>query len=252
MALKVLGFFAHPDDAEITCTGTMIRLRKEAGCGLAIATSTSGDCGSMEHRPDELARIRHAEAMASAGLLEAEYFCAGCMDLFVMYDEPTLRRFVEVLRKARPDLVLTHAPVDYMVDHEMTSKLVRSACFGAGIPNVFTQDPDPAEPLSKVPHLYYVDPVEHKDIYGKGVPADLIVDITEVMPAKEAALACHASQREWLRAHHGMDEYIEAMKRFGAARGEEIGTSYAEGFRQHKGHAYPQNDIIAELLKIDR
>ncbi len=252
MATKVLGFFAHPDDAEITCAGTMIRLQREAGCTLAIATSTSGDCGSMEHRPDEIARIRHGEARAAAKTIQAEYYGGACTDLFVMYDEPTLRRFVEILRKAQPDIVLTHPPVDYMVDHEMTSRLVRSACFGAGIPNVLTRDPDPAPLLKKVPHLYYVDAVEQKDIFGRRMEADVIVDVSGVMAEKEAALACHASQREWLRAHHGMDEYIEAMKRFCASRGEEIGVTYAEGFRQHKGHAYPQDDIIAALLKIKR
>ncbi|MBI4580268.1 MAG: PIG-L family deacetylase [Planctomycetes bacterium] len=250
MALRVLGFMAHPDDVEFTCAGTMIRLKQEAGCEVAIATSTSGDCGTVEHRPDEIARIRHREAKASADLLGAEYYCAGCMDLFVMYDDPTLRRFVEVVRKARPDIVITQPRVDYMIDHENTGRLVRSACFAAPIPNVWTNDPDPAPLLPKVPYLYYCDPPEGKEIYGDVVSPQFVVDVTGVMPLKTDMLACHASQREWLRKHHEIDEYIEAMKRGSAARGKLIGKPYGEGFRQHLGHGYPQDNIIAKLLKV--
>lgn len=249
MALRVMGFMAHPDDIEFTCAGTLIRLKQEAGCEIILATSTSGDCGTAEYGPDEIARIRHKEAKASADALGAEYYCAGCRDMFVMYDEPTLRRFIEVLRKARPDVVITQPPVDYMIDHENTGKLVRSACFGAPIPNAWTYDIDPAPLLSKVPHLYYVDPPDDKEIFGEPVKPQFVVDTTGVMDLKTEMLAAHASQRNWLRKHHGMDEYIESMKRRSAERGKLIGRPHGEGFRQHLGHGYPQNNIIAELLK---
>ena len=172
------------------------------------------------------------------------------LSALVMYDEQTLRRFVEIVRKVQPDIVFTHPPVDYMVDHENTSSLVRTACFGAGAPNFLTQSPDPAPPTKGVPYLYYADPVEQRDIYGESPKPQFVVDITDQMPLKEKMLACHATQREWLRAHHGMDEYLEAMKRFSATRGKDIGRPYAEGFRQHLGHAYPRDNIIAELIKL--
>jgi len=60
-------------------------------------------------------------------------------------------------------------------------------------------------------------------------------------------LACHASQREWLRSHHGLDEYIDAMKRTNAVRGEQLDVSFAEAFVQHRGHPFPQSDLLAEL-----
>jgi hypothetical protein len=74
------------------------------------------------------------------------------------------------------------------------------------------------------------------------------VDVTAQEEKKAQMLAAHASQREWLRAHHGMDEYIEAMKRHDADRGKPIGVKYAEAFVQHLGHPYPQNDLLAELF----
>ncbi len=250
MATRILAFMAHPDDVEFTCAGTLARLKQEAGCQIVIATATSGDCGTMEHGPAEIARIRHQEALNAAKLLDADYYAGRCTDLLVMYDQPTLRHFVEVVRKARPDIVITHPPDDYMIDHEIVSRLVRTASFGAPAPNFLTFDEDPAPRIEHVPHLYYADPVEGKDLFGREAVPGFVVDITGVMPLKEKTLASHVSQREWLRAHHGMDEYIEAMKRAGAVAGKRIGKTYGEGFRQHLGHAYPQNNRIAELLKI--
>ncbi len=245
---NVLAFMAHPDDVEFLCAGTLIRLKHEAGCHISIATATSGDCGSMDLRAEEIARIRHREATTAAGLLEADYYCAGCMDLQIFYDRPTFMRFVEILRKARADVIITASPVDYMLDHEMTSLIVRSATFGAPIPNVPTEDVDPAEPLPRVPYLYYADPLEGKDHFGRPVEPDFVIDITPVMDTKEEMLASHASQREWLRSHHGVDQYIISMKEWSAARGQRIGADYGEAFRQHKGHAYPTDNVIEQLL----
>ncbi len=248
----VLAFMAHPDDAEILCAGTLARLHAEHGYAVVIATATAGDAGSMTQRPDEIARIRHDEAVSAAALLDGRYECAGCLDLLVCYDAPTLRSFVEIVRRARPAIVITHSPDDYMIDHEMTSHLVRSACFGAPAPNVLTGADRPAEALGGIPHLYYADPLEGTDIFGRAIEPDLIVDISSSMEPKERMLACHASQRDWLRAQHGIDEYILTMKRWCEHRGRQIGATYGEGFRQHKGHAYPQEDLLGSLLRRNR
>ena len=61
-------------------------------------------------------------------------------------------------------------------------------------------------------------------------------------------LARHASQREWLLKHHGMDQYLQAMRDWGQQRGRRLGVAYAEGFRQHKGHSYPQDNLLGQLL----
>jgi hypothetical protein len=67
---------------------------------------------------------------------------------------------------------------------------------------------------------------------------------------KLGMLARHASQREWLRAHHGMDEYLESARRHAAHRGAQAGVGFAEAFVQHRGHAYPQDDLLAQLFPI--
>jgi predicted secreted protein len=69
-----------------------------------------------------------------------------------------------------------------------------------------------------------------------------------VAETKEKMLCCHESQRHWLMTHHGMDEYVNMMKASDQKRGQQIRSHFAEGFRQHLGHAYPHDNILkAEL-----
>lgn len=245
--LSVLAFMAHPDDAEFLCAGTLSRLKKQ-GCKIHIATMTAGDGGSAEFSNEEIARIRYGEAERAAALLEADYICAHQKDFFVTYNPSTLQAALEIIRQAQPKIVFTHSPQDYMTDHEQTSLIVRAACFAASAPNAKTGFEEAAKPLPAIPHLYYADAIEGKDIFGVGIKPDFYIDISSEIEFKKAMLSCHASQRDWLLQQHGMDQYIEAMKNWAAVRGAEIGVKFGEGFRQHLGHAYPQNNLLLEQL----
>ena len=239
-----MSFLAHPDDAEILCAGTLIRL-KEAGWEVHIATATPGDCGTMDRNRWDIASVRTREAAASAALLGGTYHCIDERDAMVVYDKPAIQKTVDLFRRVAPSLVFTHAPRDYMMDHEEASKLARAASFIYGAPNITTV---PRHPDSHVPYLYYCDPVGLTDSLGNPAAPTTIIDISRQLEQKTKMLACHASQREWLRAHHGMDEYIDAMKRQGEARGKEIGVACAEGFVQHRGHPYPHDDLLVNLF----
>jgi LmbE family N-acetylglucosaminyl deacetylase len=247
MNQSVLSILAHPDDAEFLCAGTLIRLHREQGFEVHIASMTPGDCGSVEQPPLEISRIRRAEGAHAAALIAAHYHCLEERDLLVQYNEPTLEKVVRLLRKVRPSIVLTHSPADYMLDHEMTSVVVRAAAFGAPIPN-FLADRNLGQPPEHIPHLYYCDPIEGKDPLGRDVPAGFCIDISGVIDVKAEMLARHASQRDWLMQHHGMDQYVTAMKDWGAQRGRQCGVAFAEGFRQHLGHSYPQDNRLTQLL----
>lgn len=239
----VLAIVSHPDDAELLCVGTLALL-KERGWRVEMATMTPGDGGTATLDRDEISAIRKAEAATAASLLGACYHCLECEDIFVMYDKSTLLKVIELVRKIRPRMVFTMSPLCYMVDHEMTSKLVQTACFGAGVKNIETE----SGPFHYTPHLYYADAMEGKDRLGQSVKPSMIVDISSKIDLKEAMLMCHVSQREWLRSHHGMDEYVHAMRAFSEHQGQRIGVTYGEGFRQHLGHAFPQGNLLMEEL----
>jgi LmbE family N-acetylglucosaminyl deacetylase len=240
----VLGFGAHPDDAEFMYAGTLALLH-ERGWEVHISTMTPGDGGTVEYSREEISRIRKGEAARAAALLDGTYHCLECDDIFIMYDRPTLLKAIELVRKVRPTIVLTLSPSDYMVDHETAGKLAQTACFACGVVNIETPGAEPFEP---VPHLYYGDAVEGKDKFGAQIRPSTVVDITAAMDVKEKMLCCHESQRNWLLKHHGIDEYVDAMKALGTERGAEIGSAFGEGFRQHLGHAYPQDNILKDEL----
>ena len=242
--LSVLCLMAHPDDAEILAAGTLARLRREHGATIHIATVAMGDLGSVEHPSAEIARIRHGEGVLAASLLDGSFDCLGERDLCVHYHPAIFHKAVALLRKVKADILITHAPSDYLLDHEEASRIARAAAFGAPIPNLLPG----LAPLPRIPWLYYADPIEGHDALGRPAEAEFFIDISSTITDKENMLACHASQRDWLKKHHGMDEYIEAMKRQGARQGAKVGVPFAEGFVQHKGHSYPQDNILLRLL----
>ena len=241
----VLAFLAHPDDAEILCAGTLIRLA-DAGWEIHIATATAGDCGSSTLPAQEIADIRRREARNAAQCLGATYHCLEENDVSVFFDKATNSKAIDLLREIAPSLVLTHPRHDYMLDHEQVHLLARSATFSYPVPNASSR---PLQDGSAVPWLYYCDPLEGHDPYSNEVVAATNwIDISTEMPRKVEMLGCHKSQREWLRNHHGIDEYIDSMTRHASMRGQEIGVAYAESFVQHLGHAYPQTNLLHELF----
>ena len=243
----VLSLLSHPDDSEFMSVGTLALLRGK-GWDIHIATMTPGDAGSVEYSREEISKIRRGESGRAAKILDGTYHCLECDDLFITYDRVTLLKAIELVRRVRPRLVFAPSPCDYMLDHEITSQIVQAACFAAGVANVETPG---VAAYESVPYLYYADALESKDKFGVIIEPTTLVDITSVMETKEKMLCCHESQRNWLMAHHGMDEYVISMKRFAEDRGGKINCRFAEGFRQHLGHAYPQDNILqAELDEL--
>jgi LmbE family N-acetylglucosaminyl deacetylase len=240
-----LTLLAHPDDAEMQCAGTLIQLA-DAGWEIHIGTVAAGDCGSTTLPREEISAIRRREGITAAAKIGATYHCLDEPDVQVMFDKSANRKAIDLFRKVAPTLVFTHPRHDYMMDHEQTHLLARSAAFSYPIPNA---SPLPLVAGSAIPWLYYCSPIENRDPYTLELSRPTTyIDITAQLQGKIEMLACHASQRDWLRAHHGMDEYIEAMKRYATERGNEIGVAYAEGFIQHRGHPFPQSDLLTEVL----
>jgi LmbE family N-acetylglucosaminyl deacetylase len=199
----------------------------------------------MTQNSFDISAVRTKEAAKSASMIKGIYHCLNERDGFVVYDKTTIQKAYDLFRRIVPSLVFSHAAKDYMMDHEQCSLLARAATFLYGAPNVSQV---PRDPDSVVPHFYYCDPTEGKDPLGNPVTPTTLVDVSGVIDRKLEMLACHASQREWLRAHHGMDEYLEAVRQRDRDRGKLIDAAYAEAFVQHRGHAYPQNDLLQELF----
>jgi LmbE family N-acetylglucosaminyl deacetylase len=241
---RVLAFHAHPDDIETLCAGTLALLAA-AGAEIVCATATAGEGGSDSTSPEDTARIRTGEARVAAGLIGADYTCAGLPDLAVFNDDHGRRAVTEVVRWARADIVLTASPADYHPDHEAVSQLVRDACFAASVPNYKT---GPSAPLAAIPHLYFMDPIGGRDREGRKVAPDFGADVSSTFQTKQAMLAAHASQDEWVARQHGIANHQASLEKWTRRQGRLFGVGYAEGFRQYRHHPYPSTPRLQDLL----
>jgi len=240
----ILAVHAHPDDIEHLAAGTLAVLAAR-GHAIRIATLTAGECGSAETDLTATARIRKAEAAAAAALIGADYRCANLPDLGVFNDDASRRAATELIRWARPDVVIAASPADYHPDHEAASELVRDACFASSVPNYST---GPAAPLEAIPHLYFMDPIGGRDRQGQMIVADFGVDIADGFAKKQQMLAAHVSQAEWVARQHGIADHLASMEAWSRRRGRDFGRPLAEGFRQYRREPYPRTPRLQELL----
>jgi len=246
--MNVLAAVAHPDDIEFMIAGTLLRL-KEAGCSIHFWNLANGSCGTQQYGREEIVEIRRQEAAEAASLAGGTIHPALFDDLAVFYDAPSLARTAAIVREIAPDIVITHAPSDYMEDHQNVCRLIVSSVFSRGMTNFVSDPPRPF--FNKPVRVYHALPHGLRDGLGRLVSPHLYVDIGSAIPKKRDLLACHRSQKEWLDASQGMGAYLEEMERLSAEMGRMSGRfEYAEAFMRHHhlGFCPPDFDPLAEYL----
>jgi len=221
--VRILAVGAHPDDLELLCAGTLIKYSKE-GHTVVMAHMCNGNKGHFTIPPEELASIRAEEAKKSAEIIGAEIIQGEYPDLELGIDENSKRTAVDVIRRARPDVIITHSPDDYMVDHINTSRLIVEASFIATLPHYKSDYPA----HNVIPPVFFIDTLAGVNF----IPTEY-VDITDEIEIKEKMLLCHQSQYIWLRDHDHID-YVDFMKSLSKFRGIQCGVKYAEGFKQYQ------------------
>ncbi len=242
---RVLAFSCHPDDAEFMASGTLALLA-DNGYEVHMATVAGGEVGSVELDHQHIREKRLEEAAASAAVLGGQFHYTGGFDLEIEYNSFYRKAVTRVIREVNPAIILTVPPVDYLPDHEETSKLVRNGAFIASVPSFDCGTV--TKPMESIPYLYYWSSMGLRDNFGRPAPMHFGVDVTAKMDIKEKMLAAHASQREWLRHINKWDAYIETMKDETRRQGKLIGRAYGECFLQHVGNGYPQDNILKKIL----
>ncbi len=245
---SAIAITAHPDDIEFVMAGTLLLL-KDRGWDIHYMNVADGCRGSMVTDRKTTARVRLGEATQAAELLGAKFYPPLLPDMEVEYSTPIIRKIAAIIRLAQASIVLTHAPSDYMEDHETTCRLVTTAAFCYGMPNYETDPPTKiyAGPVT----VYHAQPHGNHTPLGERVVPHFAIDISSVMDRKEAALACHASQKDWLDASQGMGSYIHTMRQLCGEVGRMTGRfEFAEGWRrrQHWGFCGPHDDPLRHAL----
>lgn len=215
---RILAIGAHPDDAEIYWAGALARF-VAAGAEVHLATVCRGDRGGAVP-PLELAAMRKFEATEAAKILGGHAHFLDLDDGGVDESEPVRDLFLSLLRRTRPELVITHSPTDYHDDHVKVAKVTWKTSWQAATAAYATAEPV----LPKPPALFYAD-----NLASIGFEPTHLVDISSQWPIKERMFGCHASQiARSATGRHRLHGTAEAMARL---RGEQAGVAYAEGFR---------------------
>ena len=225
--VNVLAIGAHGDDLEMFCGGTLARCA-ERGDAVTMCVVTDGR-GRPQGAPDQIAAIRHAEARASADVIGAELAWLGIYDGALKVDEATRHTFIELIRRTKPDVIITHPADDYHPDHRNTHHLVLDAAQVARTANYPSQYP---------PHRATV-PLAFMDAErGINFLPEEYVDITPVWEKKVAMLDCHVSQlmaeaydASFQLPPSELNEFHYYIKALSGFRGLACNVRYAEGFR---------------------
>ena len=218
--MNVLAIGCHPDDMEISCSGTLAKCVKR-GDKVTVAHVCNGNMGHEIIKPEELRLMRAQEAQNAGRLAGIKVVSLDIGDLLPNGSDIAQRDMVmELIRKVQPDFIITHSPTDYMPDHREVSKLVFDASFAASVPQYGKGGKAAVTPI------YYMD-----NLAGMNFNPTEYVDITEEIDLKLEMLECHISQLKWMRDHDGIDfaEFVKTCSRF---RGLQSGVQYAEAFCQ--------------------
>jgi N-acetylglucosamine malate deacetylase 1 len=181
MPVDLLAIFAHRDDAELNCGGTLAKAAR-AGRRVGILDLTEGEMGTRGS-----ATIRADEAKRAAKVLGvAERENLGLPDANIANDQATREKLVRAIRAFRPRVVIAPALEGRHPDHRITAQLVRDACFLSGLAK-FAPDKEKHRPLKILHCLTY-----RQDF----VRPSFVVDISAEFDRKLEAIRCYASQFE--------------------------------------------------------
>ncbi|MBS0011143.1 MAG: PIG-L family deacetylase [Bacteroidales bacterium] len=235
-----LSLHAHPDDAEAWNAGTL-KLLKDKGYRIVIATLTAGQMGGCDMSMEETERIREQEAKKAAAVLDAEYYCLGGEDGFLFDTREMRLKVISLMRSVRAGVVFTHLPCDYHSDHRITANIVESAAM------ISSLDPVPVKekPLEVTPLLYHTSPLTLSDPLGARITAPhFYVDVTGVIETKRRMLEYHVSQQELMRHMHKMEDFFGYVLQGNKNYGMDVNVEYAEVYWQHMGGGFQQEPQI--------
>lgn len=223
MKLDILAFGVHPDDVELSCSGTLITEQK-SGKKTGIIDLTRGELGTRGN-----AEIRDQEAAAAAKILGIEVReNLGMRDVFFVNDEQHQRIIIQAIRKYQPEIVLCNAPNDRHPDHGRSAALVSDSCFLSGLRKIITTFNGQDQEAWRPKYVFHY-------IQDRYLNPDFVVDISSVFEQKIESIRAYGTQfhnpelnepQTYISAPGYLESIIYRHKMFGKM----IGVEYAEGY----------------------
>ncbi|WP_431198963.1 bacillithiol biosynthesis deacetylase BshB1 [Mucilaginibacter sp. P19] len=229
LKLDILVLSVHPDDAELGCSGTILK-HIALGYKVGIVDLTRGELGTRGS-----AEIRKQEAAAAAEILGlAVRENLGLPDAFFENTREHQVKVIEAIRKFRPSIVITNAYHDRHPDHGRANELVEASAFLAGLRKIETFDIDgsPQEAWRPDMVLHFI-----QDNY---ITPDILIDVTEHWDKKIESINAYGSQfynpswEEEPQTYISTSNFIEIVTGRAREFGKSIQVKYAEGFTSRK------------------
>jgi len=228
MKVDILAVGVHPDDIELSCSGTLLR-HLDMGKTVGLLDLTRGELGTRG-----TAEIRDAEAAAAAAMMGAAFRKNLSMpDGFFEYNKDNIVQIARIIRMHQPGIVLANALSDRHPDHGRAAKLVADACFFSGLAKIETFD-DNGNPQQR----WRPDALYHY-IQDHNLPPDFVVDISPFIDRKIELVLAFRSQfylpntaeyTSELDTPISGQDFIEFLRAKARAYGRPAGLEFAEGF----------------------
>jgi LmbE family N-acetylglucosaminyl deacetylase len=220
---RALAVYAHPDDPEVSCGGTLARWAA-GGAEVHVVVVGQGDKGTSDPKaaPSEVAARRADEVAAAAGVLGlGGHELLGLPDGEIENTTELRAALVATIRRLRPEAVVCPDPTAVFFGRRYFNHRDHREVGWATL--------DAVAPAAASPHYFprTGPPHQVEAVYLSGtLEPDAWVDITDVVDRKAEALLCHESQLgeggEWLR---------QVVLQRAEEGGRQAGVAYAEGFR---------------------
>ena len=223
MKINILAIAAHPDDAELSCSGTLL-VHKKLGYTTGIIDMTRGELGSRgsietrQQESDHSAQILQLDARENLGF----------RDGFFKNDEEHVMALIQALRTYQPDIVLATAPLDRHPDHGRSSSIIKDACFLSGLLKIETEKDGKAQAPWRPKKIFNY-------IQDQYIEPDFIIDITHVFDQKMSCIQAYKSQfystdLDGPQTYISSEEFLNTVKYRNVMMGKRIGVKYGEGF----------------------
>ena len=235
MKLDILAFGAHPDDVELSASGTLLKYVAE-GKKVGIIDLTRGELGSRGTATTRTLEAENAGKLMGLSVRDNLDLADGFFD--DSFD--TKMRIIQQIRKYQPDIVLANAMSDRHPDHGRAGKIVADASFLSGLLKIQSAEDDiPQAPFRPQLLLHYI-----QDHYLK---PDIVIDVSDFMEQKIEVIKAFTTQFydpnfDGPETPISGEDFFDFIKGRMMTLGRPIGATYAEGFS--KSRLLGTNDLF--------
>lgn len=236
MTLDILAFAAHPDDTELSCSGTLAKLVQQ-GKKAGVVDLTRGEMGT---RGTPELRMKEAEKAAEIlGLTVRENL--GLADTRLSNTRKNQLPVIQAIRKYRPHICFITAPDDRHPDHGHATRLLLDSLFYSGLKKIETRDSGGLQEPHRPYHILHY-------IQDTPFPPDIVFDITDTIHLKEKAMHAFSSQFNVSDPGSEPETYISDPAFLETMRAKATVTGHMGGFKFGEGFIYQKKPFGVDNL----